>query len=101
MTTTRPKGQTCPHCGLTGQPPDSLKCDDCGKDYPIMNKLTMSCVANWAPRKIDAIEVFQRHRNGEKLKVIAKDFGIKSGRATQLYHLGVRMLAKVNHLETL
>jgi|ERR1035437_1331694 hypothetical protein len=27
-------GQTCPHCGLTGQHPDSLKCDDCGKDLP-------------------------------------------------------------------
>lgn len=27
-------GQTCPHCGLTGQLPDSLKCDDCGKDLP-------------------------------------------------------------------
>jgi len=26
------KGQACPHCGLTGQQPDSLKCDDCGRD---------------------------------------------------------------------
>jgi hypothetical protein len=25
-------GQTCPHCGCSGQMPDSLKCDDCGKN---------------------------------------------------------------------
>jgi hypothetical protein len=27
-------GKSCPHCGLSGQQPDSLKCDDCGKDMP-------------------------------------------------------------------
>ena len=27
-------GQTCPHCGCSGQMPDSLKCDDCGKNLP-------------------------------------------------------------------
>ena len=26
--------QTCPHCGCSGQEPDSLKCDDCGKNLP-------------------------------------------------------------------
>lgn len=28
------KGQTCPACGCSGQAPDSLKCDDCGRDLP-------------------------------------------------------------------
>jgi hypothetical protein len=27
-------GQTCPHCGCSGQMRDSLKCDDCGKNLP-------------------------------------------------------------------
>jgi hypothetical protein len=26
-------GKTCPHCGLSGQEPSSMKCDDCGRNF--------------------------------------------------------------------
>lgn len=40
-------GKTCPHCGCSGQVPDSLKCDDCSADFVTIEQVRQHKVQVW------------------------------------------------------